>query len=264
MQPIVTPGSNEQDSKASWIRSTKRKWNSLTFKERIEILLATTIAICTLVMVGFGYWQASVSSDAVKIAADALRFQRQSDSLNEIEQRRTNDSSISVARRTIAIAESSGATWRRMAVFNEQSSKVQSVAYVALRDVRNGSMVVGRKFIIDVEVKNFGQTPAYEFSMNTGIAIGPKSIQAAALAFASRSRAKQLYRALLASGESAIFDASIEGSEITERAVESTQSGTWSIGLLVFVRYRDVWGKWYTPTFCMEYSDIGRFVLCKQ
>jgi hypothetical protein len=251
MQPIVTPGSNVQASEASSIRSAKQRWKSLTFKERIEIQLASTIAICTLIMVGFGYWQASVSNDAVKIAADALRFQRESDSLNDIQQQRANDNSFALANRSIAIAESSVATAKGASRTQERYAKIETRAYLCIDEVFDFAIRPGSQPAMKITILNIGKTPAYDckftFASKTGTGVYKTDIDKMLLDKVKGS-------GIIGAGQKFTISPGVNADTYSTNDSTVVFTGKYNLYIFGEFHYRDKFNEPHFTRFCLGYD----------
>jgi hypothetical protein len=145
-----------KDGKPTAIQSFLIEWKKMEFPKKIEICLGTAIAIFTAAAMGFGFWQAWLTREA-------LDFQEQSSSETAIEQKRVNDSTLSVAKQTAnSLTVLADATRRSVLLSEETKSRSDSEFRIRNRpDVLVSAphlvnLEVNKPFSIAIQIHNEG------------------------------------------------------------------------------------------------------------
>jgi hypothetical protein len=159
------PQPNDPTDKGENIKKPKGKqWFNKTKRRLVSYTLNIITVIIGVYLLREAHRQADISSDT-------LRFQRVSDSLNTIEQRRTNDSILAVAKKSVEITER-GLNFQQQREFisaksqktrdsiNMKSFILQNRAYVSVDSLFCTLFERGKKFTTWIKFANHGQTPA--------------------------------------------------------------------------------------------------------
>jgi hypothetical protein len=232
----VKTSTPQEPSRKKWFTKTKKRYINLALK-----ILTLVVGTCLLLQT---QKQANTSREAVNVAADALKFQERSDSLNAIAQK--------------AIADSSIALSKQIAETQERFAKIETRAYIVFKEVAKFEFTVGKLMTMDLNFINAGRTPANNMRSYALLKIGTGIYQHEIDAI-ENGISKTPYLGTLGAGT--IFTTAGPDFRTMSKADSAdVSSGKSFIYFFGMIRYTDIFGEDHSTRFSFEFIPPASFV----
>lgn len=213
-------------------------------KAEFALIITTIILIViNIFIVIYASNQASAAINAVKIAKDALDFQRKSDSLNTISQNK-KDSLFALYQ-------------NRIDSLRQAAFILENRAYLVIDNVSIKQFKVGEIILVQITIKNVGKTPAYKITEFTGANYGSmnKKIFYEGI---NRVHSKDLF--ILGAGQEMIHTATSEFSTGILYNNDFNQISNGTIGWYLYgeILYRDKFDENHFTRYCLKYDTKSK------
>ena len=166
---------NKKQNKRTNEDTNSFKWLGIiwSIQDFIQVILAVLTLFTLAAFIVFSSIQSSKTKEALKRADTANFYTRQSIELT----RQISETSDSLNRKAIEIADSSMKVSSKIAEMQEEFSKMELRAYMSLRDTIEIKFHPNERFEYKIKISNEGKTPAINVSHFSAIAIGDKISQ---------------------------------------------------------------------------------------